>query len=60
MDVIIIKEQAVEAFGSATKLAEALGITDGAVSQWKPGEPIPQAQALRLKYVIAPRKFKAA
>ena len=60
MDVLITKEQAIEAFGSAAKLARALGITKGAVSQWQPGEPIPQAQALRLKYVIAPKKFKAA
>ena len=60
MDVIITKEQAVEVYGTQRKLAAALGITEGAVSQWKKGEPIPQEQALRLRYIIAPRKFKSA
>jgi DNA-binding transcriptional regulator YiaG len=57
---VITKEQAVSLFGTQSALAEALGITKGAVSQWRDGEPIPEAQALKLRYEIAPEAFKAA
>jgi len=57
---VITKEQAVALFGSQIALAKALGITKGAVSQWRDGEPIPEAQALKLRYEIAPEAFQAA
>lgn len=59
LKVEITKERAVSAFGSQTKLAEALGISKAAVSKWPPGEPIPQKQALRLYYQIKPEAFRA-
>lgn len=56
----ITKEQAVAHFKTQTALAEALGVTKGAVSQWKDGEPIPENHALKLRYEIAPEAFQAA
>ena len=40
------KLEAVKYFGGSLKLADALSITSGAVSQW--GEVIPERQAFRL------------
>jgi len=56
---VITKEQAVAIFDSQAALARALGITRGAVSQWKAGEPIPENCALKLRYEIAPKAFLA-
>lgn len=41
------KEDAVEHFGGVTKLAEALGLSKGAVSQW--GETIPLLRAYQIE-----------
>ena len=41
--------------GARTKLADALGVTSGAVSQW--GELLPQGQAYKLQ-VITKGKLK--
>jgi len=57
---VILKEEALALYPTATALANALGITKGAVSQWEEGKPIPDEQALRLRYEIAPEKFQAA
>lgn len=38
---------AIKHYGSKTKIAQALGITRGAVSQW--GENVPEAQAMKLE-----------
>ncbi|MGE6418005.1 Cro/CI family transcriptional regulator [Alteromonas macleodii] len=43
------KEDAVEHFGGVTKLAEALGLSKGAVSQW--GETIPLLRAYQLEKI---------
>lgn len=56
----ISKEQAVALFGSQAKLAKALGIFPAAVSQWKDGKPIPQKQALKIRYVLKPEAFVCA
>lgn len=53
----IRKETAVDLFGGVTQLAKALGITKAAVYQWPNGEPIPEAQALRIRYQLKPRAF---
>lgn len=59
MDKPISKDEALAAYGGDTlALAEALGITRSAIYQWPDG-PIPQAQALRLRYVLKPDVFGA-
>jgi hypothetical protein len=52
----MLKEEALKPFdGKVAELADALGITTNAIYMWKDGEPIPEQQALRLKYEILPR-----
>lgn len=54
----ILKEDALAAYGGVgTELAKALGITPSAVYQWPDGKPIPNEQALRLRYVLRPDVF---
>jgi len=53
----IIKEKAVSLFGSQAELARALDISLAAVSQWAAGEPIPEKQALKIRYVLKPDEF---
>lgn len=53
----ISKARAVELFGNQRTLAQALGITEGAVSKWPDG-PIPSKQALRIRYELKPEAFK--
>lgn len=43
------KSDAIEHFGSATALAEALKISKGAVSQW--GETVPEGSAYKLQFI---------
>jgi DNA-binding transcriptional regulator YiaG len=50
---------ALQYFKTKTALADALGITKQAVSNWADDEPIPEAQALKLKYEIIPNLTKA-
>ncbi|HLT04801.1 MAG TPA: hypothetical protein VK019_07535 [Pseudomonas sp.] len=57
MNEPITKEQALAAYENDTKaLAAALGITRSAIYQWADG-PIPEAQALKLRYVLKPEVF---
>jgi len=49
------KEQAISLYGSASRLAEALGITKGAVSLWRDDRPIPERHELRLRYELKPK-----
>ena len=44
------KKQAIEAFGSAKALADALGITEAAVSQW--GEAIPMLRKYQIEKLL--------
>jgi len=48
------KKEAVEAFGSAKALADALGITEAAVSQW--GEIIPELRVYQIRCILAERQ----
>lgn len=50
-------KDAIQLAGSATELAELLGITGGAISQW--GEEVPEARVWQLK-VLRPKWFEAA
>jgi DNA-binding transcriptional regulator YiaG len=50
---------ALQYFKTKTALADALGITKQAVSNWADDELIPEAQALKLKYEIIPNLTKA-
>ena len=50
------KEEAVAAFGSVRKLADALGITEQAVHQW--GEEGPRLRVYQIKDIIRIRKTK--
>lgn len=53
----ITKEKAIELYGSRVRLAEALGISKAAISQWADGEPIPEAQALKIRFILKPEAF---
>ena len=55
----ITKEEAVALYRTQTALARALGIHRSAVNKWKDGEPIPEAQALKIRYVLRPECFDA-
>lgn len=52
---MISLKRALEIYKTKSRLAEALGITTQAISQW---EKIPLKQQLRLKYEIDPTAFK--
>lgn len=47
-------EDAIKLAGSATALAELLGITGGAISQW--GDEVPEARVWQLR-VVKPKWF---
>lgn len=47
------KKQAIEAFGSAKALADALGISEAAVSQW--GEQVPELRVYQIKVILQER-----
>jgi DNA-binding transcriptional regulator YdaS (Cro superfamily) len=47
------KEQAILAFGTARALAEAIGVTEQAVSQW--GETVPELRVYQIKAILAER-----
>jgi DNA-binding transcriptional regulator YiaG len=57
-EIKITKEQAVALYPTQTALARALGITKGAISQWPDGKPIPEVQALKLRYQLHPEVFQ--
>jgi len=56
----ITRKQAVAAFGSVVALAKALGISRTAVYLWPENDPIPELQALRLRYELCPDVFGPA
>jgi len=58
-EIIILKEEAVAMFRTQAALAKALGIYRQAVSQWPDGKPIPQVQALKIRYQLRPECFDA-
>lgn len=45
------KDEAIKAFGSIRKLAEAIGITEQAIHQWS--EKVPELRAYQIKAVMA-------
>ena len=51
-------EKVIEHFGSQSALANTLGITQGAVSQWVSDGSIPPARAIEIE-VITKGEFKA-
>lgn len=48
------KKDAIEAFGSAKAIADALGITEAAVSQW--AETLPELRQYQLREVLRHRQ----
>lgn len=48
------KDEAISLFGSPAKLARALAISKGAVSQW-PDDQIPELRALQIEKIQAAR-----
>jgi len=58
---MLLKEQAIGLFGSVKGLRDALGLrTRSAIYMWKPGEPIPEAHELRIRYELMPQAFDAS
>lgn len=50
------KEEAIAAFGSVRKLADALGITEQAVHQWS--DEVPQLRVYQIRELLRTRKTK--
>ena len=48
------KEEAIAAFGSVRKLADALGITEQAVHQWS--DEVPQLRVYQIREILRLRK----
>ena len=55
----ISKQEAVGMFRNKSQLAKALGITRQAVEGWPDDKPIPEKQALRIRYQLRPDLFDA-
>jgi hypothetical protein len=51
---MLTKKEAIDAFGSATALAKALGITVQAIGQW--GEFVPTLRAYQVRAVMDEHK----
>jgi transcriptional repressor of cell division inhibition gene dicB len=47
------KEEAIRAFGTARALAEAIGVTEQAVSKW--GDVVPELRVFQIKAIMAER-----
>lgn len=47
------KQEAIEAFGSVRKLADAIGVTEQAIHQW--GEMVPELRSYQIKAILAER-----
>ncbi len=58
MSSTLSKQFAIRLFGSQAKLAKALDISRAAVAQWPDDEPIPEKQAMRIRYELKPEAFK--
>lgn len=50
------KAEAIKIFGSPVQVANALGISKGAVSQW-PDEKIPELRQLQIEKLVSARKI---
>jgi hypothetical protein len=53
---VITKKDAIGMFRNKNRLAKALGITRQAVEKWPDG-PIPEKQALKIRYQLRPELF---
>ncbi len=53
----LTKRQALDIYKKPGLLANALGITVGAVSQWPVDKPIPEAAYLKIRYILKPELF---
>lgn len=60
MKTEILKEEAVAMFRTKAALARALGIERQAISQWPDNKPIPEKQALKIRYQLRPECFEAS
>ncbi len=56
MNIEITKKEAIGMFRTKANLAKALGVTNQAVGQWPDG-PIPQKQALKIRFILKPELF---
>ena len=56
MNQRLSKSEAIALFQSAKGLAQALGVSKAAVSQW-PEEAIPENHDLKIRYVLKPEHF---
>jgi len=54
----ITKERAIKLFGSAAKLADALGITRQAIYYWPDNSEIPEGYDMKIRYELRPELFK--
>lgn len=54
------KQEAVQLFRNQSDLAEALGISRSAVSQWDDEAHIPEVHELRIRYVLRPEHFETS
>jgi DNA-binding transcriptional regulator YiaG len=52
--VEITKEEAIAMFRTQQNLADALGISQAAVAQWPAGKPIPETQAMKIRFILRP------
>lgn len=51
------KREALAHFKNASEMAEALGISRSAVSQWGDDDQIPPVHELRIRYELRPEAF---
>jgi DNA-binding transcriptional regulator YdaS (Cro superfamily) len=54
-----LMEMVIKHFGSQRKMARALIVTEGAVSQWIKSGWFPAAQAIRIERAIGSKKVRA-
>jgi len=57
MKLNLSKDKAISLFKNQSELARALGISSAAVAQWPDGKPIPEKQALKIRFVLKPEAF---
>ena len=60
MTTDISKKDAIGMFRNKNRLAKALGITRQAIENWPDDQPIPEKQALKIRYQLRPELFNAA
>lgn len=58
MTIEITKEKAVKMFGSQAALARALKISRASVCVWPTGKPIPELQAMKIRFILKPECFE--